>query len=80
MKRKLALLLSILSFILVFSPLSVHAKDYEDEESLSSENIVVYNIDMGFSVYRKNQNEKVAPGYSFRVAVARGTDRRHNTA
>lgn len=70
MKRKLAILLSILSLILIFSPLAVHAKDYEDEDSLSSENIVVYNIDMGFSVYRKNQNEKVAPGSSVKIMTA----------
>lgn len=70
MKRKLAILLSILSLILIFSPLAVHAKDYEDEESLSSENIVVYNVDMGFSVYRKNQNEKVAPGSSVKIMTA----------
>ena len=59
MKRKLAILLSVLSLILILSPITVCAKDYEKEDTLSSENIVVYNMDMGFSVYRKNYNEKM---------------------
>ncbi|MBE6664802.1 MAG: D-alanyl-D-alanine carboxypeptidase [Ruminococcaceae bacterium] len=70
MKRKLAVLLSLLSLILIFSPLSVHAKDYENEETLTSENIVVYNMDMEFCVYRKNYNEKVSPGSSVKIMTA----------
>lgn len=70
MKRKLAILLSCLTLILIFSPLSVHAKDYTEEDTLSSENIVVYNVDMGISVYRKNHLEKVSPGNSVKLMTA----------
>ena len=59
MKRKLALLLSLVFLILTVSPLFVHAKDYDGEETLSSENIVVYNMDTGFSVYRKNYDTQI---------------------
>ena len=70
MKRKLAILLSVLSLILILSPITVCAKDYEKEDTLSSENIVVYNMDMGFSVYRKNYNEKISPGSTVKIMTA----------
>ena len=70
MKRKLAILLLCLTLILIFSPLSVYAKDYTGEDTLSSENIVVYNVDMGISVYRKNHQEKVSPGNSVKIMTA----------
>ncbi|MBQ3489089.1 MAG: D-alanyl-D-alanine carboxypeptidase [Clostridia bacterium] len=70
MKRKLALLLSIFSLILILSPLTVHAKDYEKEDTLSSESIVVYNIDLGVSVFRKNHREKFSPGSTAKIMTA----------
>lgn len=70
MKRKLALLLSLVFLILTVSPLFVHAKDYDGEETLSSENIVVYNVDTGFSVYRKNSDKKISPGSSVKIMTA----------
>ena len=70
MKRKLAILLSIFSLILIFSPLSVHAKDYDKEDTLSSKSIVVYNIDLGVSVYRKDHHEKFSPGSTAKIMTA----------
>ncbi len=70
MKRKLAILLLIFSVILIYSPNAVYAKAYENEDTLSSENIVVYNIDLGYSVYRKNHSEKIAPGSAVKIMTA----------
>ena len=70
MKRKLAILLFIFSLILICAPNAVYAKAYENEDALSSENIVVYNVDLGLSVYRKNHQEKISPGGSVKIMTA----------
>ncbi|MBR7161787.1 MAG: D-alanyl-D-alanine carboxypeptidase [Clostridia bacterium] len=70
MKRKLAILLFIFTLFFICSPCAANAKEYENEDTLSSENIVVYNVDMGFSVYQKNYHEKVAPGGSVKIMTA----------
>ncbi len=70
MKRKLAILLFIFSFIFLCSPGTVYAKAYENEDTLSSENIAVYNIDLGLSVYSKNHREKVSPGSAVKIMTA----------
>ena len=70
MKRKLAILLFIFSIILICTPSTVYAKAYENEGSLSSENIIVYNVDLGLSVYRKNHRERVSPGSSVKIMTA----------
>lgn len=70
MKRTLAILIFLIFLISALTPLSVYAKDYEEEDSLSSENIVVYNVDMGFTVYRKNSDEKISPGSFVKIMTA----------
>ena len=70
MKRKLALLLLIFSLIPICFPSAAHAKAYEKEDELSSQNIIVYNMDLGFGVYQKNHTEKVSPGSSVKIMTA----------
>ena len=71
MKRKLtALFLFTLCIFTLFSPLAVHAKDYENEDSLTSENIAVFNIDKGFIVYGKSEHETVPLGGATKIMTA----------
>ena len=71
MKRKLtALFLFTLCIFTLFSPLAVHAKDYENEDSLTSENIAVFNIDKGFIVYGKSEHETGPLGGATKIMTA----------
>lgn len=71
MKRKIiaSLFLSIF-FFSVFAPLSVNAKDYPNEDSLTSGNIAVFNTEKGFLVYGKEEHKKVAPGSAVKIMTA----------
>lgn len=71
MKRKIiaSLFLSIF-FFSVFAPLSVNAKDYPNEDSLTSGNIAVFNMEKGFLVYGKEEHKKVAPGSAVKIMTA----------
>ena len=71
MKRKfIALLLFSLCLLSLCSPLTVNAKNYENEATLTSQNIAVFNIDKGFLVYGKSAHDKVAPGGSAKIITA----------
>ena len=71
MKRKIiaSLFLSLFLFS-VFTPLSVNAKDYQNEDSLTSQNIAVFNTEKEFLVYGKEEHKKVAPGSSVKIMTA----------
>lgn len=71
MKRKLiSLFLTSLFLFSVFSPMTLYAKDYENEDTLTSTNVAVFNMDKGLLVYGKSEHEKVAPGSSAKIMTA----------
>lgn len=71
MKRKLiSLFLTSLFLFSVFSPMMLYAKDYENEDTLTSTNVAVFNMDKGLLVYGKSEHEKVAPGSSAKIMTA----------
>ena len=71
MKRKLiSLFLTSLFLFSVFSPMTLYAKDYENEDTLMSTNVAVFNMDKGLLVYGKSEHEKVAPGSSAKIMTA----------
>ena len=71
MKQKiLALFLISLFLFSVFSPMTLYAQDYQNEDTLTSKNVAVFNMDKGFLVYGKSEHEKVAPGSSAKIMTA----------
>lgn len=71
MKRKIiAFLFFTLCLFTVLSPLTVQAKSYEDEDSLTSENIAVFNMEKGIVVYGKSEHETVPLGGSAKIMTA----------
>ena len=71
MKRKIiAFLFFTLCLFTVLSPLTVQAKSYEDEDSLTSENIAVFNMEKGIVVYGKSEHEIVPLGGSAKIMTA----------
>ena len=71
MKRKIiAFLFFTLCLFTVLSPLTVQAKRYEDEDSLTSENIAVFNMEKGIVVYGKSEHETVPLGGSAKIMTA----------
>lgn len=71
MKRKLiSLFLMSLFLFSVFSPMTLYAKDYENEDTLTSTNVAVFNMDKSFLVFGKSEHEKVAPGSSAKIMTA----------
>ena len=71
MKKKIiALFLFTLCFFSVLAPLTVNAKDYEQEEALTSNNVIVFNTDKGFPVYNKDSHSKTAPGSTVKIMTA----------
>ena len=71
MKRKIiASLFLSLFFFSVFAPLSVNAKNYPNDETLSSDHVAVFNTEKGILVYGKEQHNKVAPGSAVKIMTA----------
>ena len=71
MKRKIiASLFLSLFFFSVLTPLSVNAKDYQNEDTLTSGNIAVFNTEKGFLVYGKEEHKKVSPGSAVKIMTA----------
>ena len=71
MKRKIIALFLISLFLFsVISPMTLHAQDYQNEDSLTSTNVAVFNTDKGFLVYGKSEHEKIAPGSSTKIMTA----------
>ena len=57
MKRKIIAFLLLTFFVFsVFSPLTVQAKSYENEDSLTSDSVAVFNVEKGFVVYGKSEH------------------------
>jgi D-alanyl-D-alanine carboxypeptidase (penicillin-binding protein 5/6) len=50
--------------------MTLYAKDYENEDTLTSTNVAVFNMDKGLLVYGKSEHEKVAPGSSAKIMTA----------
>ena len=50
--------------------MTLHAQDYQNEDSLTSTNVAVFNTDKGFLVYGKSEHEKIAPGSSTKIMTA----------
>ena len=63
------ILLCVLTVLWVL-PLSVYAKEYPKEDSLSSEQIAVINADNGFLVYAKNAEERIPTGAATKIMTA----------
>ncbi len=71
MKRKIISLFLISLFLFsLFSPMTLHAKEYQSADELTSKNVAVFNMDKGFLVYGKSEHEKVAPGSSAKIMTA----------
>ncbi len=69
MKRKIiAFLFLTLCIFSICSPMTVHAKDYEDP--LTSENVAVFNMEKGFVVYGKSEHETVPVGGTAKIMTA----------
>lgn len=71
MKRKIIsiLFLTLLIFS-VFAPLSVNAQNYQNGDSLTSDNVAVFNTEKGILVYGKDEHKKVAPGSAVKIMTA----------
>ena len=71
MKQKtIALFLLSIFLFSTFAPLTVNAKSYQNEETLTSTNLAVFNTDKGILVYGKDEHTKVAPGSAVKIMTA----------
>lgn len=71
MKRKIIAFLLLTFFVFsVFSPLTVQAKSYENEDSLTSDSVAVFNVEKGFVVYGKSEHATVPLGGAAKIMTA----------
>lgn len=71
MKKKTFILVFLLLLAVnILFPLTVCAKDFAKEDSLSSKNIAVINADNGFLVYTKNATERISPASATKIMTA----------